>query len=112
MSINLWPLRAAYRKIFYMFLNGQTVPTDKDERKKWFRGIDIIKKYSDKQINEMSTYDGYGIRFAKTAARFRKELIKHYGRKQGKKIRYAEAFELCAYGTIPDKEFENKLFWL
>ncbi len=94
------------------FLNGQTVPTDKDERKKWFRGIDIIKKYSDKQINEMSTYDGYAIRFAKTAARFRKELIKHYGRKQGKKIRYAEAFELCAYGTIPDKEFENKLFWL
>ena len=46
----------------------------------------------------MAATRGYSVRFAKTAARFRKELIERYGAKRGAKIRYAEAYEVCEYG--------------
>ena len=52
---------------------------------------------------------GYAVRFAKTAARFRKELIERYGEEKGSKIRYAEAYELCPYGTQPDEKFVKEL---
>ena len=53
---------------------------------------------------------GYAVRYAKTAARFRKELIAKYGQEKGSKVRYAEAFELCAYGGQPSAELANALF--
>lgn len=50
-------------------------------------------------------------RFEATANRFRDKLIKIYGEKKGKKIKYAEAFEVCEYGRRPsEKELKTKLF--
>jgi len=50
------------------------------------------------------------VRFAKTAARFRAELIQKYGEEKGRKIRFAEAFGLSEYGEQPTAELEKALF--
>ena len=84
------------------------VPEDKAERFEWLKGMNITSKTTDKEV--MSAKRGYAVRFAKTAARFRKELIKRYGRKHGKKIRYAEAYELCEYGAPLTEELKKALF--
>ncbi|MBR0360704.1 MAG: hypothetical protein IIX21_06315 [Clostridia bacterium] len=41
---------------------------------------------------------------------FRKELIERYGEERGKKIRYAEAFEVCEYGEKLTDELKEKFF--
>ena len=49
-------------------------------------------------------------RDAVVADRFRDKLIELYGEKTGKKIRYAEAFEVCEYGRQPSVEELKKMF--
>lgn len=49
-------------------------------------------------------------RYANTADRFRKELADWYGQEQAKKIKYAEAFEICEYGRRPSKQEIRELF--
>ena len=50
-------------------------------------------------------------RFESTANQYRDKLIELYGEKKGKKIRYAEAFEVTEYGRRPsEEELVNKLF--
>ncbi|MBA4149588.1 MAG: PIG-L family deacetylase [Verrucomicrobia bacterium] len=49
-------------------------------------------------------------RFQAVANRFRPELIDWYGPERGKKIKYAEAFEICEYGRQPDRDELKKLF--
>lgn len=49
-------------------------------------------------------------RFAATARRFPDALKKWYGDDRGAKVQYAEAFEICEYGRMPDKEELGKLF--
>jgi LmbE family N-acetylglucosaminyl deacetylase len=49
-------------------------------------------------------------RFAATASRFGLSLTEWYGADATKKIKYAEAFEICEYGRIPSKEEIRKLF--
>ena len=50
-------------------------------------------------------------RFEYTANNYRDELIEMYGEKKGKKVRYAEAFEVCEYGRRPNApELKTKLF--
>ena len=44
------------------------------------------------------------------ANRFRDELVRWYGEERGKKIKYAEAFEICEYGRRPSTEELKKLF--
>ena len=87
---------------------GETVPEGESERFEWLKGLEITEATTDEEI--MNAKRGYSVRFAKTAARFRKELIEKYGEERGNRVRYAEAFELCEYGTQPSKEFENILF--
>ena len=87
---------------------GETVPEGESERFEWLKGLEITEATTDEEI--MNAKRGYSVRFAKTAARFRKELIEKYGEERGNRVRYAEAFELCEYGTQPSKEFENVLF--
>ncbi len=88
---------------------GQTVPEDKDERYAWLLGMDITPETTDEEILT-SKDEGYRLRFAKTAARFRKQLIDRYGPERGAAIRYAEAFQVCEYGTQPSEEFSKTLF--
>ena len=45
-----------------------------------------------------------------TAERFRKELAQWVGDEGAKKVRHAEAFEICEYGRRPNKEELRKLF--
>lgn len=87
---------------------GETVPEGESERFEWLKGLEITEATTDEEI--MNAKRGYSVRFAKTAARFRKELIEKYGEERGNRVRYAEAFELCEYGTQPSKEFEEILF--
>ena len=49
-------------------------------------------------------------RFADVADRCRDKLIEIYGEEQGRKIRYAEAFEICEYGRQPSREELKELF--
>jgi len=44
------------------------------------------------------------------ANRFRKELIKRYGKAKGAKVKYAEAFEVCEYGAPLTPEKRKLLF--
>ena len=86
---------------------NETVPEGEEERYEWLKGMDTTKKYTDKEI--MALKRGYAVRYAKTAARFRKELIKTYGKKKGSKVRFAEAYQVCEYGSPMTKEIKKLL---
>lgn len=74
----------------------ETPPEGDEERFEWLKGMNITSETTDEEV--MAAGRGYAVRYAKVAARFRKELIEQYGEERGKKIRYAEAFEVCPYG--------------
>ena len=86
----------------------ETVPTGEAERFQWLKGMEVTEDTTDEEITAAGR--GYMVRFARTAARFRKELIKKYGEERGRRIRFAEAFELCEYGEKPSPELEKALF--
>ncbi len=52
----------------------------------------------------------HGGRYAAVADKYRDALIKWYGAEQGKRVAYAEAFEICEYGRQPDEAELKKLF--
>ena len=87
---------------------GQTVPEGEAERFAFLKGMEITEDTTDEEV--MAVARGYAVRFAKTAARFRRELIERYGEERGSRVRYAEAFELCEYGEQPTPEMEKELF--
>ena len=87
---------------------GEVVPTDKEERFAYLKGMEITPDTTDEEV--LAATRGYSVRFAKTAARFREQLILRYGEEKGSKIRYAEAFELCEYGKILTEELKQALF--
>jgi len=70
--------------------------------------MEITEATTDEEI--MAATRGYSVRFAKIAARFRSELIEKYGDERGSRVRYAEAFELCEYGSRPTPQLEKALF--
>ena len=90
---------------------GEEAPEGEEERKEWLKSsgqIEITADTTDEEIMKHSR--GYAVRAARTAARFRRELIAKYGEEKGGRIRYAEAFQLCEYGAKPTKEMEKELF--
>ena len=90
------------------YTHHETVPETEAERFAWLKGMEITADTTDEEI--MSAKRGYAVRFAKTAARFRKELIQRYGKDRGSRVRYAEAFELCEYGAPLTDALKEKLF--
>ena len=84
------------------------VPTDEKERLEWLKGMNITAETTDAEI--MAAQQGYAVKFAKIAARFRQELIARYGKERGEKIRYAEAFQICEYGKPIYEKLTNELF--
>jgi hypothetical protein len=44
------------------------------------------------------------------ADKYRERLVQLYGADKGRKVKYAEAFELCQYGSQPTVEELKKLF--
>jgi len=53
---------------------------------------------------------GHAARNLATAERFRKEMGEWYGAERAKKVKHAEAFEICEYGRRPSAEELKKLF--
>ena len=84
------------------------VPKTPKERLEWLKGMNITEDTTDEEI--MAATHGYAVRYAKTAARFRKKLIQKYGEEKGTKIRYAEAYEVSEYGRSLDDEMKKLLF--
>ena len=90
------------------YTDGQEVPEDPTERFEWLKGMNITSETTDQEV--MAAKRGYAVRFAKTAARFRKKLIEIYGQEKGSKIRYAEAFEISEYGKPMPEEMKKELY--
>lgn len=90
------------------YTNHEEVPEGKEERYEWLKGMNITENTTDEEI--MAAPRGWAVRFAKTAARYRKELIEIYGEEKGSKIRYAEAFGLCPYGSRLTEEIKKEIF--
>jgi LmbE family N-acetylglucosaminyl deacetylase len=49
-------------------------------------------------------------RYAGAADRYRDALVKFYGEDRGRKIRYAQAFEVCEYGEQPSQDQLKQMF--
>ncbi len=54
--------------------------------------------------------DRFTRRFAGVADMYREQLIALYGKEKGKKVKYAEAFEVCEYGRQPTADELRQLF--
>lgn len=87
--------------------HGENPPEGEAERFEWLKGMNITEDTTDEEI--MAATRGYSVRYAKTAARFRKELIERYGEERGRKIRYAEGYEVCEYGGAMAGEVKEVL---
>ena len=90
------------------YTHDEAVPEGEKERFAFLKGMEISSDTTDAEV--MAASRGYAVRFAKTAARFRRELIEKYGEEKGAKVRYAEAFELSEYGRQPDNALADALF--
>jgi LmbE family N-acetylglucosaminyl deacetylase len=62
------------------------------------------------QARRQLVRQGFKARFAHVADTNRAKLVELYGEKDGKQVKYAEAFEICEYGRQPSKEELVKLF--
>ena len=63
-----------------------------------------------RKAREQEVRRRFDSRFAGTANQFREQITNWYGKERAKKIRYAEAFEICEYGRRPSKEEIRRLF--
>jgi LmbE family N-acetylglucosaminyl deacetylase len=54
--------------------------------------------------------DNFSRRFQSTTARFQKQLADWYPGEAGKAVKHSEAFEICEYGSQPNKAELKKLF--
>lgn len=88
----------------------ENVPEDPAERFEWLKGMNITADTTDEEVKAAGR--GYMVRYAKTATRFRKELMQQYGAERGSKIRFAEAFEFCEYGEPMNAEMKRELLAL
>lgn len=70
----------------------------------------IPKNESERAAAHKRVRERFSERFASTANQYRQKLIKLYGRKKGRKIKYAEAFEVCEYGRQPTQAELLELF--
>ncbi|HCO93806.1 MAG TPA: GlcNAc-PI de-N-acetylase [Phycisphaerales bacterium] len=69
------------------------------------RVVPVPKQGAEREARRKEMFDRFGRRAESVANKYRDKLIELYGEEKGKKIRYAEAFELCEYGSraSPDK---------
>lgn len=67
------------------------VPRDKAERRRWLATVNLPI-------------------FAKVADRFRGRLVETLGERRGRAVKYAEAFEICEYGSQPGPEDIRRIF--
>lgn len=96
------------------YTSGQLdeIPEDEEGRFKWLCGMEIDKWYSDEDVMSRPMPISRGIRFARPAARFRNKLIEEYGEERGSKVRFAEAFQVCEYGSPMTDEVRKEFLSL
>ena len=70
----------------------------------------IPKNETERAAAHQRVRDSFRKRFAATADQYRQKLIELYGPAKGKKVRYAEAFEVCEYGRQPAPAELRELF--
>lgn len=87
------------------YTHGEEVPEGAEARFEWLKGMEVTSDTTDEEV--VAAKRGYMPRFAKPAARFRKELIERYGKERGSKVRFAEAYEVCEYGNPITPEIEE-----
>jgi len=68
------------------------------------------KDAAEREARRVRGLAAFKSRSAWTADHHRKKLIELYGEELGKKVRYAEAFEICEYGRQPNSEELRRLF--
>jgi LmbE family N-acetylglucosaminyl deacetylase len=67
------------------------IPTDPAGRRQW-------------------AVERHGQRYSGVADKYRAALVRWYGDEAGRKVKYAEAFEICEYGRRPSTEEIRRLF--
>jgi N-acetylglucosamine malate deacetylase 1 len=70
----------------------------------------LPKNEADRPRRQAEVRAGFERRFAGVADRYRDKLVELYGEERGKRVRYAEAFEVCEYGRQPTPEELRELF--
>lgn len=74
------------------------------------RVVPVPKEGQEREIRRKAMRDRFARRAESVADKYRDKLIELYGEEKGKKVRYAEAFELCEYGSRVSPEQLKKLF--
>lgn len=97
-----------YEWLPYTYGKLHEVPEDPEARFQWMCGAPISADTPDEEILSYTGYSRRG-RFAKIAARFRKELVARYP-ERGQRVVYAEAYAVCEYGAELTEE-KKKIFF-
>lgn len=74
------------------------------------RVVPVPKSGPEREARRKAMFDRFARRDESVANRYRDKLIELYGEEKGKKVRYAEAFELCEYGSRASPEKLKQLF--
>ena len=74
------------------------------------RVVPVPKEPAAREARRLGLRNRFARRVESTANKYRSKLIELYGPKKGKKVRYAEAFEVCEYGSQPSSDELKKLF--
>ena len=72
--------------------------------------VPVPKEPAAREKRRQELRERFARRDRATADKYRVELVELYGREKGKKVEYAEAFELCEYGRRASPEELKKLF--
>jgi LmbE family N-acetylglucosaminyl deacetylase len=72
--------------------------------------IPVPKSGPEREARRKEMSDRFARRAESVANKYMDKLIELYGEEKGKKIRYAEAFELCEYGSRASPDKLKKLF--
>lgn len=70
----------------------------------------VPKDSAGQEARKKTVRDGWAGYFERIASDYRGKLIELYGEEKGKKVRFAEAYELCEYGSQPSPAELRKLF--
>lgn len=74
------------------------------------RVVPVPKTGAEREARRKAMRDRFARRAESVADKYRAKLIELYGEEKGKKIRYAEAFELCEYGSRATPDRLKQLF--
>jgi len=70
----------------------------------------LVPPASDPQARHEWLYQRWARRQGNEANKFREQLIRLYGIEVGNKVKFAEAFEICEYGSRPTTQQLKELF--